>query len=72
MNIPKEIDNAECKAALLEASARPRLNAVANPMEMGALLWHGLIDIDKGVISVSRKGQSLLAHWHPTAAQPRA
>jgi len=41
----------------------------AAPFRDGALLWHGLIDIDKGIISVSRKGQQLLALWHPTAQQ---
>ncbi len=66
--IPPEIDNEDCKRALrhIRAKGRVALNDVQDPIETGALLWHGLLDVDGDVFSVSDKGRLVLETWGAT------
>ena len=69
MTIPKEIDNDECKAALrgIHAAGKMRLVDVLRgkyPMETGAILWHGLIEVTPGAedsFIITTKGRQVLA-----------
>ena len=70
MNVPKEIDNDDCKAALKVAASNPKnIFTVPDPISMGALLWHDLIEIHGTTVYLTRKGLQLLEHWHPGMAQ---
>jgi len=69
MKAPKEIDNEDCRAALKIATTNPSLFRVPDPISMGALLWHDLIEIRGDAVHLTAKGQSLLAEWHPGMAQ---
>jgi len=68
MTIPKEIDNAECRAALqgIHDVGRMPLSEVLRgqyPIETGALLWHGLIEITGDVFSLTADGRETLTAW---------
>lgn len=65
MIIAKEIDNDDCRAALKLAATKPSLFRVPDPISMGALLWHDLIEIHNGeIVHLTPKGVRLLAVWH--------
>lgn len=68
MKVAKEIDNDDCRAALKLATTNPSLFRVPDPISMGALLWHDLIEIRGDAVHLTAKGQILLAEWHPGLA----
>jgi hypothetical protein len=66
MNIPREIDNDDCKKALraIAKAKRVALHDVEYPIETGALLWHGLLVAgDDGMFSLSARGACVLVLW---------
>jgi hypothetical protein len=71
MVIPSEIDNEDCRAALKLAASNPSLLRVPDPISMGALLWHDLIEVRMDqrrmdqMVHLTSKGRQLLKVWHP-------
>lgn len=56
--IPSEINNEECKAALIEIGKAKSmsLERVKYPLETAALLWHGLLEASGDKVYLSAKG----------------
>lgn len=70
MIVPTEIDNADCKAALKVAASNPKsIFNVPDPISMGALLWHDLIEIEGTAVRLTPKGRKLMERWHPAVPQ---
>ena len=68
MPIPREIDNDECRRALryVHDVGRVVMTDVPEPMETGALLWHGLVEVKDGAFSITERGLQVLAEWEKT------
>lgn len=58
----KELDNDDCRAAAqLAMASAPSLYRVPDPISMGALLWHDLIEIRGGeFVHITDKGRAWL------------
>ncbi len=65
-HIPEELQSKECHEALksLKESGPVHIDKVKYPMETGALLWNKFVEVPKGKVILTKRGeQALLMEW---------